>query len=90
MGKAYTCDVCGKFFDGRDGRHILNIYHQEDGWDTGSEIFKGDICPDCLGYVSLILIDAGCGRESLKTLAADYIRNHEQIKGMYQDEEAHV
>ena len=85
---AYKCDICGKYFEEsrqktgskystyseNTGHHqlylCLNSKTDKDAWD----LFTGDICPDCMGYFCVGLVERGCQSENVKMYAADYIR----------------
>ena len=85
---AYKCDICGKYFE--DGYHQTGSIYSYSEFDTGHhelgltltkgeergdwQLFKGDICPDCMGYFCVGLCERGCQDKNIKMYAADYIR----------------
>lgn len=85
---AYKCDICGKYFE--ESRQKTGSRYSAYNEDTGHhrlylrlkpktdenewDLFTGDICPDCMGYFCVGLVERGCRSENVKMYAADYIR----------------
>ena len=84
---AYKCDICGKYFEEAeykrnaaktpstdDGRHRLELRLRPKDGSSDWNLFRGDICPDCMGYFCVGLCERGCQDDTVKMYAADYIR----------------
>ena len=92
---AYKCDICGKYFEDSKqktgskyktyaedtGRHLLYLRLKPKGDDNFWELFSGDICPDCMGYFCVGLVERGCQSKNVKMYAADYIRKPREEMG---------
>ena len=85
---AYKCDICGKYFEESKqktgskystysedtGHHQLYLHLKPKTDNDAWELFTGDICPDCMGYFCVGLVERGCQSEKVKMYAADHIR----------------
>ena len=95
---AYKCDICGKYFEDAEaktgsiyranetdkGRHNLCLNLKV---NVGNDwhLFDGDICPDCMGYFCVGLVERGCRSENVKMYAADYIRKAREEMGIKEE-----
>lgn len=96
---AYKCDICGKYFEDAEaktgsisrfsetdnGHHRLHLCLQPKANDNDWELFAGDICPDCMGYFCVGLVERGCQSEKVKMYAADYIRKAREEMGIKEE-----
>lgn len=95
---AYKCDICGKYFE--DSRHKTGRKYSVCTEDTGHHglslqlkikndefwnLFTGDICPDCMGYICAGLVERGCQSEKVEMYAADYIRKAREEMGIKEE-----
>ena len=62
------------------GREMSTV-KKNDEW----ELFTGDICPDCMGYFCVGLVERGCQSENVKMYAADYIRKAREEMGIKEE-----
>ena len=96
---AYKCDICGKYFEDAEaktgsiyrssetdnGHHRLYLRLKQKAGDNYWELFDGDICPDCMGYFCVGLVERGCQSENVKMYAADYIRKAREEMGIKEE-----
>ena len=95
---AYKCDICGKYFE--DGIHKKGAKYLCEPTDEGHHqiifrlakaddsywpLFDGDMCPDCMGYFCVGLVERGCQSENVKMYAADYIRKAREEMGIKEE-----
>lgn len=96
---AYKCDICGKYFEESrqktgskyksytedTGHHRLYLRLKPKTDDYELDLFTGDICPDCMGYFCVGLVERGCQSENVKMYAADYIRKAREEMGIKEE-----
>lgn len=95
---AYKCDICGKYFE--DAEAMTGSIYRASETDNGHhrlylrlncrigddwELFTGDICPDCMGYFCVGLVERGCQSDKVKMYAADYIRKAREEMGIKEE-----
>lgn len=90
---AYKCDICGKYFEDSQaktgsiygyealatGHHTITLTLEGEN-SSAYGLFKGDICPDCMGYICVGLCEKGCNNDNVKLYAADHIQRVREEK----------
>lgn len=67
------------------GHHRLYLRLNPKTDDIKWDLFTGDICPDCVGYFCVGLVEKGCRSENVKMYAADYIRKAREEMGIKEE-----
>ena len=96
---AYKCDICGKYFEDAEaktgsiyrasetdeGHHNLCLNLKKVNAGNDWHLFDGDICPDCMGYFCVGLVERGCRDDTVKMYAADHIRKAREEMGIKEE-----